>query len=249
VFAGTSGFTPCAITVGGALYCWGYNSSGQVGNGVVGTNQPLPFPISGMGSGVTQAGTGNYHSCAIQAGALYCWGLTKMLGNGFAVGNTPTPVAVASLAFGVTAVSVGYDMTCAIQAGALYCWGFNTNGELGDGSGNSQYVPVPIIASGVTAVAAGYYATCAIVNGGARCWGHNNKGQVGLDTGGADVVVPYALPASVLGGPVNQISVGNNHVCALSNGTVKCWGDNGSGQLGNGSTTNTSLPVVVGPWL
>jgi alpha-tubulin suppressor-like RCC1 family protein len=180
-------------------------------------------------------------------GALYCWGENRLIGNGVVSGNTSIPTAVTALTTGVTQVAVGNDMACAIQSGALYCWGGNSSGDVGDGSSLPQNTPVQIFASGVTDVSLGHMTGCAVVNGVVWCWGQNYNGQAGVNTGISSVSTPTMLPESQFAGPVTQVSVGYSHACALSGGVVKCWGANGTGQLGDGTMSNTTVPVVARP--
>ena len=142
------------------------------------------------------------------------------------------------------------EQTCALlDTGGLRCWGSGTNGAIGDGGLTNRLTPVNVtgLTSGVSAVSSGIYHVCALLDTGAvRCWGYNNKGQVG--NGQSSFVTPVSTPASVTGlsSGVAAISAGNNFTCALlTNGGVRCWGDNSEGQLGNGTLTDSSSPVVV----
>lgn len=143
--------------------------------------------------------------------------------------------------------SSGSRHACAIFNGAAKCWGYNVNGQLGNGSYLDSAQPITVygLQSGVTAVAVGGYHTCAIVNGGVKCWGKNADGEVGngsLD----DSPVPAAVQG--LGSGVIAIAAGLNHTCAIvTGGSVRCWGWNSDGQLGNNSTnsTGTGAPVSV----
>ncbi|MBM7518364.1 RCC1 domain-containing protein [Nocardioides nitrophenolicus] len=174
------------------------------------------------------------------------------------------PLAAASL-------SSGGHHTCAIgDTGQLRCWGANFDGQLGIGSNNGTRVnigddeaitsvPAVDLGAGRTAVAvsAGGQHTCAILDTGAvKCWGFNVHGQLGIDTGGADAgdnESVASLPAVDLGPgrTARAISAGGNHTCAiLDTGRVRCWGSNGNGQLGLGTTTtigDDESPASVDP--
>jgi alpha-tubulin suppressor-like RCC1 family protein len=248
VFTGMTTPTVCASSLGNALYCWGSDAEAQLDDGITGANQPTPLLIAGIPAGVTDASAGANNACAIAGGLLFCWGSAPYMGQPNGPG-TSTAIQV-PLPYAPYRVSVGQESTCVILVtGALYCWGKNTMGDVGDGSGTFQMSPQRIFGSGVTAVSVGFLTACAVVNGGVQCWGANDSGEVGLDTGGVNVTTPYTLPAALFGGPVDDISVGFNHVCALSMGAVKCWGANSRGQLGNGTTTPSVAPVLAGPWL
>ncbi len=153
---------------------------------------------------------------------------------------------MSGISSGVTAIVDGENHSCAVVAGAVKCWGANTNGQLGNGSTTDAHTPVMIIASGATAVAAGKAHSCAIVAGGAvKCWGSNVNGELGDGT-----VTERHAPVEVLGlsGAAIAISSGALHTCVvISNGKIQCWGFNGNGQLGNGTTTTTyaTAPVTV----
>ena len=154
---------------------------------------------------------------------------------------------------GVTAVGAGDFHTCASTAGgALWCWGYNPYGELGNNTRDSSSVPVRVVGpggtgflDGVAGVASAQYQTCALTSAGAIwCSGYNADGALGNGTT-TDSNVPVQV-TGFSGGATPAIAAGGMHTCALrSSGMVWCWGLNTSGQLGNGSTTDSSVPVTV----
>ncbi|MBU6154809.1 MAG: putative Ig domain-containing protein, partial [Bdellovibrionales bacterium] len=193
----------------------------------------------------TQIAAGGAHTCAIQNGAVLCWGDNSLgqLGDGTTT-NSAIPVQVPGLDSNVTSLAAGAYHTCAIQNGALKCWGDNSSGQLGDGTTTDRLTPVavPGLDSNVTSLAAGYYHTCAIQNGALKCWGGNYAGQLGDGTT-TNSAIPVQVPG--LDSNVTSLAAGYFHTCAIQNGAVLCWGYNYSGQLGDGTTTDRLTPVAV----
>ncbi len=193
-----------------------------------------------------QVSTGGFHSCAIVNSGVQCWGFNHdgQLGNGNYL-DSGTPVPVQGLQSGVTAITSGTSHTCALVGGGVKCWGRNPDGELGNGNLNDSNVPVSVAGlSGVTAIYAGGYHTCATISGGAvRCWGWNGYGQLG---DGTTTATNTGTPTTVTGvSGVSMLAGGGLHTCALTGTTVKCWGLNADGELGNGSTLDSHVAVNV----
>jgi hypothetical protein len=170
------------------------------------------------------------------------------LGNGSTT-NSSTPVQVSGIT-NATGVTAGTDHACAVLAsGTVQCWGQNGAGELGNGSTTNSLTPVTVL--GITnalAASAGAFHTCALLSDGTvKCWGQNDVGQIGNGTTVA--APPFSNPIPVQVSSVTSasaISAGHVHACALLNsGSIQCWGENFFGELGNGSTTNSPIPVTV----
>jgi len=239
----------CALTDLGGVKCWGHNVEGQLGDGTK-SNRNKPAFVKGLRSGVIDVAAGGFHSCAVlETGRAKCWGdnLRGQLGDGTNIDRL-TPVFVKKLS-GVAIIDAGYRHTCAVTAaGRAKCWGNNHYGQLGDGNHLIEFQPTPVnvlgLTSGVTAITGGADSTCAQINdGSAKCWGWNNSGKLGDGTT-EDRREPVLVKQFQNGGP--GISTTFLHTCALtSNGGVRCWGSNGQGQLGDGTTDDRHIRVAV----
>ncbi len=146
-----------------------------------------------------------------------------------------------------SAIDAGGAHSCAVTTGgAVQCWGDNEDGALGDGTHTDSSTPVQVsgLTSGVKVVATGDFHTCALTtSGGVKCWGYNEYGSLGNGTT-TDSTTPVQVSGLTSG--VQAIAAGGIQTCALTTGgSVKCWGYNEDGELGNGSFTDTSTPVQV----
>ena len=242
------GHHTCALLSTGAVKCWGYNPYGQVGDRTS-VDRDEPVNVSGLGLGVRAVSAGGYHTCALfETGAVKCWGYnpTGQLGDNSAT-NRDEPVDVNGLGAGVAAIRGGLDHTCALtETGAAKCWGANAFGQVGDNSTTNRNEPVGVsgLDSGVAGLSGGVLHTCALLlTGEVKCWGDNQFGQLG-DNSHQGRLTPASV--SALPGPAAMVSAGGVHTCALLvTGTVNCWGNNGAGQLGDGTTSDRDEPVAV----
>jgi alpha-tubulin suppressor-like RCC1 family protein len=241
-------FHTCAVSASGAVACWGQNSLGELGDN---TTTPSNSPVGaiGAGSGVVALGAGGYHTCAITStGAVQCWGSNNTGQIGYkSSAQILTPIDVTGLGSGVVAVAAGTDFACALTStGAVECWGHDGHGKLGDGSLFDSPVPVGVsgLGAGNTAISTGADHACAITaGGGLKCWGLNYDGQLGNGTY-ADSAVPVGV--SGLSSGVVAVSAGKMHTCAITSaGAVKCWGNNGYGELGSNVMGDSPLPGDV----
>jgi alpha-tubulin suppressor-like RCC1 family protein len=246
-----AGYThTCALTSTGGVKCWGRNNvMGVLGNNSGGDSK-VPVDVTGLSSGVVAISVGSNHTCALtSAGALKCWGANYFgnLGTG-GWSNSKVPADVTGLSSGVASVSAGDTHTCALlSTGAVKCWGENMYGALGNNTLSNSPVPVDVtgLSSGVASVSAGGPFTCALTTAGAvKCWGTNGSGALGNNSPDSYSKVPVDVTG--LSSGVVAVSAGATHACArTSAGIVKCWGQNGYGELGNNSTTSSKVPVDV----
>lgn len=235
----------CAVTAAGGVVCWGFNGYGQFGDGTdVDSNAPIA--ATGLGSEVVAVAAGFEHSCALTgAGAVYCWGRNEFgnLGDG-TITDRNTPVIVATLASGVIAIAAGRHHSCAVMAnGTVKCWGSNAQGQVGDGSLDDRAGPVEVSGlTGVKAIDAGDSHTCAVTaDGSVYCWGSNLHGQLGDGT-----TDDQTTPVLVSGLFATAVSAGHSHSCAITtSGGAKCWGKNELGGIGDGTTDDRHTPVDV----
>jgi alpha-tubulin suppressor-like RCC1 family protein len=199
--------------------------------------------VTGLSNAIATAVSVGNGSCALTSSdGVRCWGPWNISGPGGAI-----PVDVPGLTSGVSAISVGGSESCVLTSGGgVKCWGDNSEGALGDGTMTSSSTPVNVVGltSGAAAISAGWEHACALTtSGGVKCWGFNGDGELGDGT-----TTTSSTPVNVVGltSGVVALSAGGYHTCALtSGGAVKCWGYNVFGQLGDGTTTDSSTPVDV----
>lgn len=256
----------CAIVAGGQIKCWGGNSSGQLGDGTVGANSPVPTTVCKPdvtpcepATGATFVAGGDTHTCAIFAGGkVACWGSnsTGQLGQPVAVTSAPIGMFVPG-GFTATYLTAGNQITCAASGGEAKCFGGGGGqGRLGNGQ-DTGVITVPTAVctkqdcstklTGVTAVTTFDESSCGLANGGVRCWGSNTGGQLG--DGNASASQNYAATQSIAAGVVAISSGGGAHYAVVVDGAnrdVRCWGSEGSYQCGTG-VDSKNRPTPVSP--
>jgi alpha-tubulin suppressor-like RCC1 family protein len=248
VQSSSGGSHTCAVTASGGAKCWGWNLYGQIGDDTT-TTRTVPTSVFGLSTGVAQVAAGMDHTCAITTvGGVDCWGRNDhdQVGPAPTIIHKPSPVPFPS--HHVVALSLGDFHSCALlDIGGVKCWGYDRDGELGDGSATSLSLPTDVIGltSGVSAISAYGDHTCALTTAGAvKCWGLNDHGQLGNGVTGGISRVPVQVTGLTSG--VTAIALGEQRSCALTGGgAVECWGSGLFGQLGNGSSVDSNVPVQV----
>jgi alpha-tubulin suppressor-like RCC1 family protein len=234
----------CALTDKGAVYCWGADDVGQLGQGTTGETIAAAIPVPSLESGVAALAAANDFTCALLTDhTVDCWGnnAAGQLGNGTVFNGTkPGPVSGLS---GVGSICAGFNFACATTAGPVYCWGYGGDCQLGDGRCQSSSTPVAVSTlNGASQVACAGEAACAIVSGRVNCWGNGPLGN-------ASVFPPNGAPTPVvvtgIGPGVTSVSVGASSACAIVGGAPMCWGSNSMGQLGNGGAVSGLVATRV----
>ena len=241
----------CALTAEGKAYCWGMNQHGQLGNNST-TNSSTPVAVQ-MPAGVSfqSIAAGVFHTCALATtGHAYCWGANGygQLGNNSTT-DSRTPAAV-QMPAGVSFQSIAADYyhTCALTAeGKAYCWGMNLYGQLGNNSTADSLIPLAVSSAGVNV---------PVDQSASRLYKWNNAVQPGTPLAATNAVATLPEVGSSFRIRVGLTAAGNKtlqpitagvvHTCALTTeGKAYCWGQGGNGQLGNNSTTKSSIPAAV----
>jgi alpha-tubulin suppressor-like RCC1 family protein len=241
----------CALVMPkGDVWCWGANNVGEVGNGTVSDAGVSTAVQVAAITNVKAIAAGYDYTCALLAsGGVDCWGynISGQLGDG-TLSPSSTPQVVGTLPSSVTSLVANDDHTCAIlSGGTVDCWGANSDGELGNGMVVNALTPTAVeTVTQVKSLAAGSLHTCALLPGGAvDCWGENNHGQLGISAMTMSTTIPEPVPDVA---DASALTAGQYHTCALfSPHTVRCWGSDLFGQLGNGETSDAAIstPVVV----
>ncbi|MBV8194538.1 MAG: hypothetical protein JOY80_03330, partial [Candidatus Dormibacteraeota bacterium] len=237
-----------AVDNSGAVWSWGVNYIGQLGNGST-NDSSTPGAVPGLGQ-VTAVAAGEDFGLALEAnGTVWAWGGNDSGALGPAIPSgvsSDTPIVVAGLS-GIRAIAAGGEFALALDSnGTVYAWGDGRYGQLGDGSASSSAIPTAVPGLiGVQSMSAGRsFALASEANGSVWAWGDDGYGQLanGESNGQADAPIQ-------VNGLANAVSVaagGEHSLATLSDGSVWAWGDNYDGQLGNDSSISTSPVEVAG---
>ncbi len=239
----TGGLGHTLLVRSGAVYAWGQNSSGQLGNGTL-ASRLVPGPVSlPSGVGVTAIAAEDSGGLALtSSGTVYCWGQCTA--------DFLSPVVI-GLPNGIGATAIAARAADDFAIGSnnlLYGWGINTTGQLGVGDTAAHLQPVQIALPqnvAVKAVAAGATHTLALdANGNIYAWGNNESGELGNGTLSASLTpVQVSLPGNMA---ATAIAAGQQFSLAIGqDGNLYSWGINSSGQLGNGTLNNATTPTRV----
>jgi len=248
IVVGLAGTLPASAAAKAALYGFGSNSNGMLGDGLsVSSDVPVKADVS---SEVKQVAAGSYFGIALlKNGTVETWGsnVYDELGDGLTFeeeAQTLVPHPVPGLS-GVVAIAAGANHALALlSSGTVEAWGDGNEGELGDGS--EANVPSPVTVSGLTevkAIAAGGESNLALLaNGTVMSWGYNNHGQLG---DGSNLSASAPVKVSNLK-KVKAIAEGAFFGLAVVNGgAVDSWGAGGDGELGDGAEADSDIPVTV----
>jgi alpha-tubulin suppressor-like RCC1 family protein len=219
----------CAQLKNAAVYCWGYNEMGQLGDNSR-FDRHVPTPVLAPETGLSAVDAGEYQTCALtpangaggeggsSSSSVLCWGQNNIDGS-------PTIPTAIEETTGTTVVSTGGNHACVLVGNEAACWGINHNGVIDEQTWvvDSAVPQVRPNFSGLSAISAGAARTCAIQQGGAYCWGTNHGGEVG----DGSAVEERRSPTPVVGldKGVTAIDAGGGELaCAIANGQAYCWG-------------------------
>jgi alpha-tubulin suppressor-like RCC1 family protein/signal transduction histidine kinase len=246
----------------GAIYCWGTNTRGQLGDGTtVDSLTPVAVKTDGVLAGKTikSISAGAQYACALTTdGVMACWGgsASGQLGRGSTTSSsvpvTPTMTGVLN-GLSIKDMYINNTTTCVIASDSnAYCWGLNGNGQLGNGSTTNANVPVAVNRTGVLSgvslesISVGYYSVCSVSTvGQVYCWGRNTSGELGNNTKtSSSNPVAVVMDGAMTGKAVKTVAANQSATCALStDGLAFCWG--AGSYLGREVRTDSSVPVAV----
>lgn len=247
------GGSSCALLSTGHVNCWGYNADGQLGNGTEASSD-VPVAVHGITNAKaivedSDNGSNGGSFCALlSTGHIECWGYNNdgELGNGSTITST-LPVAVKNISTAAVLIGGDYGFCALLTSSHIDCWGYNGYGELGSGS-TATNSDVPVVVRKITNavhLTPDYYGYCALLSTShIDCWGNNSFGQLGNGSMTSSNV-PVAVERIGNATAVASVPDAGSFCALLSTGHVDCWGYNNEGELGNGTTANSDVPIAV----
>ncbi len=262
----------CAVVVGGAVFCWGRNREGELGDGGAAGTAPRPIAVPNLRD-VEEVAAGHAFSCArLKGGKVRCWGSGKILGDGKNVEKV-RPTDVVGIDGAVELKAGGYVACARTATGAVRCWGTESirsgapsagaeeiavagahacarslDGKVtcwGEGlSAPSRAKTMPAVdVAKASALSTGDTFVCAVVDAQPRCWGRNDQGELGVNPDKETRTKPIVVK-NVTG--VTKLSSAVARTCALDRTeSVTCWGANQEGELGRGTRSASELAGKV----
>ena len=239
----------CAILSGGSVECWGANDRGQLGDGTI-EGGSEPRAVVELGGSAVAISAGRENTCAVlDDGTVKCWGAHEhgMLGTEVLM-YQDTPVQVEGISDAVDIVA-GIEHVCALlSSGKVMCWGNNSLGQLGSGNSEQGWQAQEVVdLSDASELVAGLFHSCAMtIAGEVKCWGGNTNGELGDDSDSFLSDIPVTVYGSLENWQAQSIGGGTTHICVVTRDEdLLCWGANGDGQLGDGTTNKWHRPVQV----
>jgi alpha-tubulin suppressor-like RCC1 family protein len=244
----------CAVAVAGELFCWGSPADDRLGQDLADGTTDATSEDRARDAGfdasrftlalehADQVAAGGAHTCAItEDGAVVCWGRNT---RGQVAADLPDEVAAAPhtvIAHGALQIDAGAEHTCAVLAQGVFCWGSGRYGQVGVEVADRAFLPMLVPGTeGAIAVATGTRHSCALMaKGSVRCWGELIDEATGEPWPNAEATLVPGLT------DVKKIAAGGGHSCAARQNDVMCWGENASGQLGDGTTEPSIRPKKV----
>lgn len=237
-----------ALLSDGTLWAWGHNNNGQLGLGNTTTIVTTPTQVAALGN-VSAITAGGHHSFAyLSNGTVWAWGLngTGQLGIGSISPPITTPTQVTALSNVAAIAAGGYHSLAILSNYRLYAWGANYSGQLGLGNLTDRNSPVLVPQlNNVRAISCGLQHSLALLSDGTLwAFGHNSNGELGLGSTSLPVTTPTQVAALSNVATIPAASTFHS-LARLKDGTLRAWGDNTYGELGNGSTIPSSTPLSV----
>lgn len=236
--AGSDPGTICAEALG-QFYCWGRNSSGELGDGTM-TNRSLPTPITLAASGTSRdMGMATSNTCVIDEGyvdPVLCWGTTvhfQDVAGSWQATSSSSPRHMSGMPAPVKIVPNFWGGCVLLPDDTVQCWGHEDMAGRGGNPSDWRWIEPGTVAlpGAVSDLAGAYRATCAIVGGEVWCWGFDDHGQLGDGPGGVETCsgMPCARSPRRVGSlsDISQLWVGPAGACARnSSNETYCWGEN-----------------------